>query len=159
MASELSSATMSVSSGLRQVYSVCLSLFHVGISGVIGPPTTSSFGTPGVHHGCPAGRVPCSPGWHQGRAPTLCWCDTRAVAVTCLCLLRTLPNRLNVISPFSSSRATALHWYALRVPYRTTIHDSWSLGSETSNTPITPAFPRFSRGGASSKFQFVFFLG
>ena len=50
--------------------------------------------------------------------------------------VRALPNKFSVISPFSSSRATALLLYVFRVPCLTTILDSWSSQCETTYTTI-----------------------
>ena len=51
-------------------------------------------------------------------------------AWSCQCLVCTLPNNFNVISPFSSSRVTALLVYVFRVPCPTTtldIHGHWNV--------------------------------
>ena len=88
-----------------------------------------------LHCGCPCCDPPVCPDTHVGitaeRQPFV------VVGVwSCQCLVRTLPNKFNVISPFPSSRVTALLLYVFRVPCLTTSLDAWSL--ECANT-CTPA--------------------
>ena len=95
-----------------------------------------------VYRGCPCWDPPMCPDAQVGiraeRQPFV------VVGVWSFhCLVRTLPNKFNVISPFASSGVTALLLYVFRVPCLTTILDSWSLECENTYTIGTDFHTRF----------------